>query len=535
MSTDDRKSLSLAPAIRSAYGAGQEDEALEPIITCDAEGRPVGRIRPGDGVIFYDIRGEREVELTEALTDPGFSHFAVEPGGLKLDFATMIEYAPRLDVKVAFAPEDRIGNTLTEVVTRAGLRLVKVSESEKAIHVGHFLNGKSDEAFSGEERVVVPSPAGVANYAETPEMNARGVVEAVRAKAADGRCDVIIANLANVDVLGHIEDKPAVLKAVEAVDAALGDIEETARAAGLTLIVTADHGTVEEWLYPDGAVNTGHTKNPVPFILCDFGERAPERARIADRGELADIAPTVLGLLGLPVPAEMTGRSLVLSGAPAVGDKTRKRVLLLILDGWGVREKAEGNLIAEARTPNFDGLWVRYPRARLDSFGEAVGMPVGTVGNSEAGHLHIGAGRRVLLDRVKIDRAIEDGSFDRNEAFRGVMERTRARGAALHLLGIVSFFSSHGTLRHLFALLRMAAGLKMERVYIHALIGRRGEKPESGAIYTERVEEECRRLGVGQVVTVIGRFWALDREENWDRIEKTWRALVRGEGTPVRP
>jgi 2,3-bisphosphoglycerate-independent phosphoglycerate mutase len=535
MGRRELKDVSLAPAIRAAYAAGQEDEALEPIIKCDAEGRPVGRIRPCDGVIFYDIRGEREVELTEALIDPAFSLFPIEPGGLRLDFATMIEYSPRLDVRVAFPPEGRIGDTLTEVVTRAGLKLVKISESEKAIHIGHFLNGKSDEVFPGEERIVVPSPAGVANYAETPGMSARGVVDAVRAEAASGRHDVVIANLANVDVLGHIDDKPAVLKAVEAVDAALGEIEAAARAARMALIVTADHGTVEEWLYPDGAVNTGHTKNPVPFILCDFADAAAGRARVAGKGELADVAPTVLGLLGLPQPAVMTGRNLVLGAAGKAVGSARKRVLLLILDGWGTREDGTGNLIAEARTPHFDRLWAGFPHALLDSFGEAVGMPAGTVGNSEAGHLHIGAGRRILLDRVKIDKAIEDGAFFRNEAFRGVMERVRSRGAALHLLGIVSFFSSHGTLRHLFALLRMAGEMKMERVYVHALIGRRGEKPESGAIYVEKVEEECRRAGVGDLVTVIGRFWALDREENWDRVEKTYRALVRGEGTPVRP
>jgi 2,3-bisphosphoglycerate-independent phosphoglycerate mutase len=535
MDTRDHRDISLAPAIRSAYAAGQEDEALDPIVKCDAAGRPVGRIRPGDAVIFYDIRGEREVELTEALTDPAFRHFPVEPGGLGLDFATMIEYAPRLAVRVAFPPEERIGNTLTEVVTRAGLRLVKVSESEKAVHIGHFLNGKSDAVFPGEERVVVPSPAGVANYAETPGMSARGVVDAVRAKIAEGLCDVVIANLANVDVLGHIEDKAAVLRAVETVDASLGEIEAAACAAGMTLIVTADHGTVEEWLYPDGAVNTGHTKNPVPFILCDFGERAPERMRVADRGELADIAPTVLGLLGLAVPGEMTGRNLIQPGPVAPGGRTRKRVLLLIMDGWGARAEASGNLIVEARTPHFDRLWAGFPHALLDSFGEAVGMPAGTVGNSEAGHLHIGAGRRILLDRVKIDKAVEDGAFFRNEAFGGVMDRARARGAGLHLLGIVSFYSSHGTLRHLFALLRMAAERGLTRVYVHGLIGRRGEKPESGAIYVEKVEEECRRLGVGELVTVIGRFWALDREENWDRVEKTRRALVGGEGTCVRP
>lgn len=535
MKNNGIKDRSLAPAIRSAYAAGQEDEALEPIVKCDKAGRPIGRIGEADSVIFYDIRGEREVELTEALTDPAFSHFAVEPGGLKLDFATMIEYAPRLAVEVGFPPEGRIRNTLTEVVTGEDLRLIKIAESEKAIHVGHFLNGKSDAVFPGEERIVVPSPQGVSNYAETPGMSARGVIDAVKAKVAEGRHDVIIANLANVDVLGHIEDKPAVLKAVEAVDEALGEIESAARAAGLTLIVTSDHGTVEEWLYPDGAVNTGHTKNPVPFIICDFGSASPERLKIRERGELADIAPTILGFLGLPAPAEMTGRNMVPAGAGPSGERSRKKVLLLIMDGWGAREEAVGNLIAEARTPNFDRLWARFPRALLESFGEAVGMPADTVGNSEAGHLHIGAGRRILLDRVKIDKAIEDGSFFKNPAFLWAMEGARRRGAALHLLGIVSFYSSHGTLRHLFALLRMAREQGMERVYIHGLIGRRGEKPESGAIYVENVEEECRRIGLGDLVTVIGRFWALDREENWDRVDKTYRALVRGEGIRVRP
>jgi 2,3-bisphosphoglycerate-independent phosphoglycerate mutase len=534
MADDERKKFSLGAAVRDAYAAGQEDEALEPIIKCDAAGRPIGRFQDGDSVIFYDIRGEREVELTEALTDPAFRRFPVERG-LRVDFATMIEYAPRLNVRVAFPPEGRINDTLAEVATAAGLRLVKISESEKAIHIGHFLNGKSDEVFPGEERVVVPSPAGVANYAETPGMSARGVVAAVKAKIDDPAYRLIIANLANVDVIGHIDDRAAVLKAVEAVDGALGEIESAARAAGLTLIVSADHGTVEEWLYPDGAVNTGHTKNPVPFILCDFAAAAPERVRTKETGELADIAPTVLGLLGLGVPAAMTGTSLVRPDPSAGPAPVARRVLLLILDGWGMREESRGNLIAEARTPHFDRLWSRYPHARLDSFGEAVGMPGGTVGNSEAGHLHIGAGRRILLDRVKIDGAIEDGSFFENEAFARAMDGARRRGAALHLLGIVSFYSSHGTLRHLFALLRMARERGPDKVFVHGLIGRRGEKPESGAIYVEKVEEECRRVGCGELATVIGRFWALDREENWDRVEKAYRAFVLGEGTRVGP
>jgi 2,3-bisphosphoglycerate-independent phosphoglycerate mutase len=520
---------SLAEAIRAAYRSGQEDEALEPIVKVDSSGRPVGKISEGDSLIFYDIRGEREVELTESLTDPRFSHFPAKK--LDLHYVTLIEYSKALHVKVAFPPEVHLKNTLTEVLGAAGFRVIKISESEKAIHIGYFFNGKNEDVFPREERIVVPSPQ-VADYAEVPDMSAAGVATAVElALARDGKM-FVLANLANVDVVGHIEDKGAVLEAVGAVDRTLGRIVEAARRAKAALIVTADHGTVEEWLYPDGTVNTGHTKNPVPFILADFSGSEDGPVSLMPAGELADVAPTLLGLAGIAVPPEMTGRNLVeATGNPG---RARTKVLLLILDGWGRREDAFGNMILEAPTPRFDGLWASFPHSTLDSFGEAVGMPQGTVGNSEAGHLHLGAGRRVLLDRIKIDKAIEDGSFFRNEAFLWAAEMARKNDKALHLMGIVSHYSSHGTIRHLFALLRLARETGIKKVFVHSFIGRRGERPESGAIYVEKVEETCRELGVGEVVTVMGRFWSLDREENWDRIEKAYRALVDGAGTKVR-
>jgi 2,3-bisphosphoglycerate-independent phosphoglycerate mutase len=160
-------------------------------------------------------------------------------------------------------------------------------------------------------------------------------------------------------------------------------------------------------------------------------------------------------------------------------------------------------------------------------------MPDHTVGNSEAGHLHLGAGRRILLDRVRIDRAVEDGSFFRNPEFLGAMSQAKRQRKPLHLMGIVSHYSSHGTLDHLFALMRLARKEGVAEVYIHGFIGRRGEKPESGAIYVEKVEEMGRELGLGEVVTVMGRHWSLDREHHWDRVEKAYRALVQGAGTRV--
>ncbi|GAG93263.1 unnamed protein product, partial [marine sediment metagenome] len=282
---------------------------------------------------------------------------------------------------------------------------------------------------------------------------ASGVTKKIVSKLKDPSCSLVIANLANVDVVGHIEDKAAVINAVEAVDGELGKIIENCRWNKVTLIVTADHGTVEEWLYPDGQINTGHTRNAVPFVLADFSVKKPKNRMLCLKGELADVAPTILELMGLDKPDEMTAKSLL--GKNDEQNNPADKILLLILDGWGLRNEKKGNLIAEARTPIFDSLWSSFPHIRLKASGETVGMPEHTVGNSESGHLHLGAGRRILLDRVRIDNAIEDGTFFHNESFLWAIEGAKQQNKALHLLGIVSHYSSHGTIKHLFALLKL--------------------------------------------------------------------------------
>ncbi len=521
-------STTMSGAVRSAFAEGQEDETLEPLIRVDEAGRLVGRVATGDSVIFYDVRGEREVSLTRAMTDPAWPHFPIRP--LDLSFVTLIEYGPGLRVRTAFTPETELRNTLTEVLGRAGFRVRKISESEKASHLSYFFNGKSDRVFAGEERVVVASPD-VAQFTERPEMNAARVAEVASAWLADSAPQLVIANLAYVDEVGHLDDRTAVCRAVEAVDAALGTVVEAARRAKATLIVTADHGTVEEWLYPDGTVNTGHTRNPVPFLLVDFASTEAGAWTVRPAGELADVAPTILELAGVKRPEEMTGRSLISRG-PAAGGR-RSKLVLLVLDGWGHREDRYGNMIAEAGAPNFSRLWKTFPRATLASAGESVGMPEGTVGNSEAGHLHLGAGRRVLLERLRIDRAIADGRFFHNEALGWALNEALRNGRALHLMGIVSHYSSHGTMDHLFALLRLAKKAGLKRVFIHAFVGRRNELPESGAYYIEKVEAACRELSLGDVATVMGRYWPLARAGHWDRIEKAYRALIYGDGRRV--
>ena len=363
-------------------------------------------------------------------------------------------------------------------------------------------------------------------------MQAAAVADAAIEALRDPVNALVTVNLCNVDVIGHIENPDAIRKAVQTVDTQAGRIVEAAREAGAITVLTADHGTVERWYYPDGAIDTGHTDSPVPFIFIDSELGA--NVRLRDGGALTDVAPTILQLLSLPQPAVMTGQSLLASPASAGGMEAGRRVLLLILDGWGIGDGGQGDLIAGADTPVMDDLLTSWPTTQLRAAGPAVGMPEGTVGNSEAGHLHIGAGRVVPADRVRLEQALEDGSWFENEAFLWAMRGAKRDATRLHLLGIVSFYSSHGSVDHLLALMKMARREAVPEVYIHSMLGRRGERPESGAIYIEQVEREAERLGVGTLATVIGRFWSLDREEHWDRIEKTYRMLVEGKGQPVQ-
>lgn len=522
----------MAQAVREAYRRGEDDETLEPQVLVDPRGNPIGRFQDGDYVIFYNLRGEREVELCQSLLDKGFSHFPVA-GNLHLNMVTMVPYYQKLNVRVAFSPEEKVRDTLSETLSKQGLRQVKISESEKAVHVSFFLNGKIREPFPGEERIAVPSPKDVPHFDQKPEMNAPGVADAVIQSLQDRQVSFWFANFANIDVVGHTENERAIRKAVEAVDRNLGRCLRAAREAGVVTIVTADHGTVERWLYPDGTIDTGHTDSPVPFLLVPPRAEEPSSWKLRNSGELTDVGPTVLEILDIPKPPVMTGRSLLLK-KPEQRGEARNRVLLVLLDGWGYRAETNGNLIARARTPVMDDLQKIYPFVSLEASGEAVGLPQRTVGNSEAGHLHIGAGRRIDSDRRLIDRAIQDGTFFQNEAFLWAMRGAKREGKNLHLMGIVSFFSSHGSLDHLLALFRLAKQESMENLYHHAMLGRRGERRESGARYLETIEKELENILPGKVVSVIGRYWSLDREENWDRVEKTYRMLVYGEGTKVQ-
>jgi 2,3-bisphosphoglycerate-independent phosphoglycerate mutase len=206
-------------------------------------------------------------------------------------------------------------------------------------------------------------------------------------------------------------------------------------------------------------------------------------------------------------------------------------LFLIVLDGWGHREERRHNAVSEARF--FQELCARYPHALLSASGEEVGLPLGLMGNSEVGHTNLGAGRIVWQEITRIDRAIREGRFFENAALKGVVDEVRRRGSTLHLLGLVSDGGVHSSDRHLRALLELArrAGLSRERVAVHALLDGRDTPPRSGAGHVEALERDLARIGVGRIVSVVGRYWAMDRDKRWERVQRAYELLTRGTGT----
>jgi 2,3-bisphosphoglycerate-independent phosphoglycerate mutase len=296
-------------AIDAAYARGENDEFVRPTVLAGYRG-----MRDGDGLLCGNFRADRVRQILAALLDPGFAGFA-RPRIVRFAAAVgLASYGDALKpfLQTLFEPMD-LSQTLGEVVATAGLRQLRIAETEKYAHVTFFFNGGEEKLFAGEERILVPSPK-VATYDLQPEMSAPEVTDKLVAAIESGRFDLIVCNFANTDMVGHSGDLAAATKAVEAVDACLGRLERAIRAAGGCMLVTADHGNAETMRDPEtGAPHTAHTLNRVPVLLVNPPAGV---AALAD-GELADIAPTLLELLGLEQPAQMTGRSLLRHGVAA--------------------------------------------------------------------------------------------------------------------------------------------------------------------------------------------------------------------------
>lgn len=305
---EGHRARSGTAAMEESYARGDGDEFVKPTVVVDGEGEPVGPIRDGDAVLFFNFRADRAREITRAFTDPGFREFDRGAAPRLAAYVCMTEYDRTFSLPVAFPPVD-LSEIFPEVVAEAGLRQLRCAETEKYAHVTFFFNGGRETVYPGEERILVPSPRDVKTYDQKPEMSAREVTDRLVAAIGAGGLGFALVNYANPDMVGHTGILEAAVKAVRVVDECVGRLWEAARRQGMAMLVTADHGNCEMMVDPQtGQLHTAHTLDPVPFVLADPDLKG---ARLRPKGILADVAPTALHVMGLPQPKEMKGLSLL--------------------------------------------------------------------------------------------------------------------------------------------------------------------------------------------------------------------------------
>jgi 2,3-bisphosphoglycerate-independent phosphoglycerate mutase len=292
----------IVKAIDESYLEGVTDEFIKPVVVVDANGVPTGRIKDGDVVIFFNFRNDRARELTIALSQKDLPDYGMS--ALNLHYCTMTPYdATFRNVNVIF-PKENVTNTIGEIIAASGRSQLRIAETEKYAHVTFFFSGGREEVFENENRVMIPSPK-VATYDLMPEMSAPAVKDAVISEIRGKGPDFICLNFANGDMVGHTGVYEAIVRAVETVDRCAGEVVDAAVAEGYDILIIADHGNADNAVNKDGSPNTAHSLNPVPAIL------VTDRYSEIKEGILADVAPTILKIMDIQQPPEMTGRALV--------------------------------------------------------------------------------------------------------------------------------------------------------------------------------------------------------------------------------
>ncbi len=295
-------------AVEAAYRRGETDEFVQPVIMVDDGRQPVGTVADGDGIIFFNFRADRAREITRAFTETEFDGFERRVLPALCTYTTMTLYDAGFDLPMAFEPV-HLDMILGEVLSRQGLRQLRIAETEKYAHVTYFFNGGEETPFENEERCLIPSPREVATYDQKPAMSAAQVAAETVARLESNRYDVIVLNFANMDMVGHTGVMAAAVQACETVDRCLEKVIGKLQALGGVALVTADHGNSEKMAAADGKPHTAHTTNPVRLLLVGSDRKTASLRE----GRLGDVAPTLLDLMGLEIPAQMTGRSLLIS------------------------------------------------------------------------------------------------------------------------------------------------------------------------------------------------------------------------------
>lgn len=301
-----RKAKDPVDAVIEAYQQKETDEFVRPVVITTADHQPLTTIGDDDGVIFFNFRADRAREITRALTEQEFDSFRRDLFPSLCGYVCMTLYDEKFSLPVAFSPVHLEG-ILGEVISRQGLRQLRIAETEKYAHVTYFFNGGEEKPFSDEDRCLIPSPRDVATYDLKPEMSAYQVTEELISRLKTDKYDLIVLNFANMDMVGHTGILDAAIKACEAVDECVGKIVARVKTMGGVALIMADHGNSERMIDERGGAHTAHTLNPVPFILVDDTRRDV----VLRAGSLGDIAPTILEIMGIEKPEQMTGRSLI--------------------------------------------------------------------------------------------------------------------------------------------------------------------------------------------------------------------------------
>lgn len=296
-----KKTMNIVEAIQESYNNGITDEFMNPIVVTDVNGEPLGTLREGDVVVFFNFRNDRARELTIVLTQKEMPEVGMHT--LPLYYCTMTPYDATFEGLHVIYPKENVENTIGEILGKCGKKQLRIAETEKYAHVTFFFSGGREEVFPGEERILVPSPK-VATYDLKPEMSAYEVKDAVIAEINKKKFDFICLNFANGDMVGHTGVYPAIVKAVETVDDCIGQVVEAAHKNGYDIIIISDHGNADNAINEDGTPNTAHSLNPVPVILVS------DDYKKVNEGILADVAPTILNIMGVEIPGIMTGKTL---------------------------------------------------------------------------------------------------------------------------------------------------------------------------------------------------------------------------------
>ncbi|MBQ7222312.1 MAG: 2,3-bisphosphoglycerate-independent phosphoglycerate mutase [Bacteroidales bacterium] len=296
------KATSAVDAIQASYDEGVTDEFIKPICIVDKNGAPVGKVQEGDAVIFYNFRNDRAREITTVLTQQDMPEAGMHT--IPLYYCCLTPYDDKFTGLHILFDKENVQKTIGEVVSKAGKTQLRIAETEKYAHVTFFFNGGRETEFPNEDRILIASPK-VATYDLQPEMSALLVKDALIKDLNTGKHDMVILNFANGDMVGHTGVYDAICKAVRVIDNCVGEVVDVARKNGYSVLITADHGNADYAVNPDGTPNTAHSLNEVQFIVVD------DDVKSVKDGRLADIAPTMLTLLGIPQPAEMTGESLI--------------------------------------------------------------------------------------------------------------------------------------------------------------------------------------------------------------------------------